>query len=292
MLQDKNILILGGDNRYLHVMKKLHNECANITAVGYPEEELTGFNIERAIITDVDFSTMDVIILPVEGMDQTGKVHPYYSPQAIQLTSAMIASTPTHCTIFSGTANNLLRKYTQEAKRSLVVLFERNDIAIANSIPTAEATLQIAMEQTTTTIHGSNIIVIGFGRVGKTVARLFHQVGANVTVAARKDEDIARIHEMTYQSIHINNLKDTLSNTDIAINTVPTEIIGEAELAMIQRNSLIIDVASKPGGTDFETADKLDINTIHALGLPGKVAPTTAGNIIADVLITLIKRIE
>lgn len=290
MLQDMNILIIGGDDRYLHVLKKLLSERSHITVVGYSDEVLTDYKINNTIISEVDFSLMDVIILPVEGIDQAGKVHSYYLTEEIQLTATMFANTPAHCTIFTGTANNLLRKYALEANRDLITLFERDDIAIANSIPTAEATLQIAMEKTTTTIHGSNVLIIGFGRVGKTIARLFHQVGANITVAARKDGDMARIQEMTYQHIHIDNIQSNLANLDIIINTVPTPVLKQKELSIIQPTSIIIDIASKPGGTDFETAERLGITAIHALGLPGKVAPTTSGNIIANVIITLLKR--
>ena len=291
MLQDMNILIIGGDDRYLHVIKKLLAERVHITVVGYSDEVLTNFHIKNKKITEVDFSLMDVIILPVEGIDQEAKVHSHYLTEEIQLTATMFANTPAHCTIFTGTANNLLRKYTLEADRALIPLFERDDIAIANSIPTAEATLQIAMEETATTIHGSDVLIIGFGRVGKTIARLFHQVGANIIVAARKDGDMARIQEMTYRHIHIDHIQSKLANSDIIINTVPTPVLKQTELSIVQPTSIIIDIASKPGGTDFKTADKLGITAIHALGLPGKVAPTTSGNIIADVIITLLKRI-
>ena len=290
MLNHIHLLVLGGDHRYVNVMKAIAAKEANITAVGYKEATIDHSLIQCKQFVDVSFETADVVLLPVEGMDATGEIHAHDNNDTIFLTQEMINKTPKHCTIFTGTANDALREMVHKADRSLVVLFERDDIAIKNAIPTAEATLQIAMEETSRTIHHSNVLVIGYGRVGKTMARLFHQVGANVTVAARKDEDFARVDEMKFGATHINDLHHTLKNVNIIINTVPAPILQEKELTTIDPQTLIIDVASKPGGTDFKTAEKLGIRAIHALGLPGKVAPTTAGDILASVLTMLLER--
>lgn len=292
MLSHINVVVLGGDDRYLHLMKRTLEHNANITAVGYPQDVTKEQHIKSALITDVDFENVDAILLPVEGMDQQGKIKSHYNDEEIYLTKEMLAKTPKTCIIYTGTANQTLRALAKESARPLVVLFERDDIAIANSVPTAEATLQIAMEETLKTVHDSEILIIGYGRIGKTIARLFYQVGAKVTVAARKDGDIARIREMTHKATDMHHLSNALATSDIIINTVPAPILQKEELSIIQANSLIIDVASKPGGTDFQTAEDLGLHAIHALGLPGKVAPTTAGNIIANVFITLLQRMS
>jgi len=48
--------------------------------------------------------------------------------------------------------------------------------------------------------------------------------------------------------------------------------------------AVIIDLASKPGGTDFRYAERRGIKALLAPGLPGIVAPKTAGRIMADCL--------
>lgn len=287
MLSKKNIAILGGDERYVQIMKKASAEHARIVAVGYSEEVLQEVPVKRSKLEEVDFHTLDAILLPVEGMDQHGHIHSTYTNDNIVLQEAILRKTPPHCTIYSGTANDILRKLTATTNRSLVVLFERDDIAIANSIPTAEATLQIAMEETNRTIHRANVLITGYGRVGKTMAHLFHQMGATVTVAARKEADIASIRALTYNAVPIHQMNQALQQAEIIINTVPVKLFGNKELPIIDADTLIIDVASKPGGVDFSLAEALQIKTIHALGLPGKVAPKTAGDVLADVLISL-----
>lgn len=290
MFQKLHIAVLGGDSRYVHVIHQLINQGATITVVGYPEDMFHDDKVTNSTISTVPFESIDALLLPIAAMDQNGNIKCHDSNETFKLTEEMLNKTKETCTVYTGTANDWLRTLTEKLNRELIVLFERDDIAIANSIPTAEATLQIAMQERTETIHDANVLVIGYGRVGKTMAHLFHQVGANVSVAARKDNDLAEISTKTYEAINLNNLGEHLTSQHIIINTAPAKILGENELASLSKNSLIIDVASKPGGTDFTVAKQMGINAIHALGLPGKFAPTTAGNIIAKVLTTLLER--
>ena len=81
------------------------------------------------------------------------------------------------------------------------------------------------MEQTLKTIHGSNILVMGFGRIGKILAKMLHGIGANVYCEARKDSDIAWIEAYGYKKIHLRNLKENVDKFDIIINTIPSMIL-------------------------------------------------------------------
>ncbi|WP_373316050.1 NAD(P)-dependent oxidoreductase [Siminovitchia terrae] len=137
-------------------------------------------------------------------------------------------------------------------------------------------------------MSGSQVMVLGFGRTGVTLARLFSAVGTKVSVAARKDSDFARISEMGLHPIHLDHLADYISGMDICINTVPHMILDAAILSKMVNSSLIIDIASKPGGTDFAFAREKGLKAIHALGLPGKTAPKTAGEIVSGVLYKLL----
>lgn len=292
MLRGKRIALIGGDKRYLQAIHHLANKNATIYLDGFREVNFEHSNVHQKNIDHIDFSQIDNIVLPVLGMDDKGMVELSYPTGKAKLTEEMIQKTPEHCVIYTGTANNTLKNLATKCNRKLVVLFERDDMAIANSIPTAEATLQIAMENTDYTIHGANVLVTGFGRVGITTARLFHQIGAKVTVAARKQADFARIREMNMQPVSLGKLFDVVKNTNICINTIPHLVITKEIINGMNKNTLIIDVASKPGGVDFNAAKSAGINTLHALGLPGKFAPKTAGNIIGHTIAELISEKE
>lgn len=287
MLKNKHIVIIGGDERYFEIIDLLSENNANITLVGYQDIEFNQSTIEYQALASLNFKTVDVIILPVGGCSEIGEVSLNFPENKVVLTKDIIKNTKKSCAIYTGTANTYLKTLATDTNRELITLFSRDDIAIANSIPTAEAALEIAMAHTDFTIHDSNVLITGLGRVGITTARLFNQVGANVTVTARKQADFARIKEMRLTPLHHNALSTT-DHVDIYINTVPHLLFTEKNIKSMKQTAIIIDLASVPGGTDFEAAEKNGIKAIHALALPGKVAPKTAGEIIANTLLTLL----
>ena len=240
-------------------------------------------------ITEVDFSQVDAIILPVAGTSLEGQVDTIFSNEKVILLEEMISITPSHCVVYSGITNPYLTGVAERANRRLVQLFKRDDVAIYNSIPTVEGTIMMAIQHTDFTIHGSNITVLGFGRVGMSVARTFHLLGAKVSVGARKTEHFARITEMGLAPFHLNELESWVKKTDICINTIPYPIVTATVISKMPVHTLIIDLASKPGGTDFRYAEKRGIKAFLAPSLPGIVAPKTAGNILANVLSQLLQ---
>lgn len=288
MLTNKHIAVIGGDERYFEVIDFFAHHHAKVDIVGYKEIEFYNGCITHKQIDDIDFSALDAILLPVQGTNEKGDIKVNYPNATVTLTKEHMQNTATHCSLFTGTTNAFLNDLANKNERDLIVLFERDDIAIANSIPTAEAALQIAMDQIDYTIHGANVLVTGFGRVGFTTARLFHQIGANVTVSVRSDKDVARLNEMRLEAIHHDNLVET-GDIDIFINTVPHLLFTKNVIDQMNKTALIIDLASKPGGTDFVAAKNANITAIHALALPGKYAPKTAGSIIANVMKDMIK---
>ena len=167
-------------------------------------------------------------------------------------------------------------------------LLQRDDLAVLNSVPTAEGALQIAMEELPYTIRGLRTVVCGMGRVGSTLARLMQRVGADVTVAARSSRDFAICEAEGLKSCTYSPLRRILPEALLVYNTVPALIFDRELLDCMNREALLIDLASMPGGTDFEYAAKRRIRTIHALSLPGKVAPAGAAQIIQKVIYNIL----
>lgn len=224
-------------------------------------------------------------MLPVSGTSESGEVEATFSNKSITLTEEILMRTPEHCVVFTGISNDFLDQITKQADRKLVKLLERDDVAIYNSIPTVEGTIMLAIKHTDITIHSSKTLVLGFGRTGMSVARAFDALGAKVKVGTIKSPDMARITEMKLTPFNIQDLQHVVTDADIIINTIPAPILKANIIAKMPSNTLIIDLASKPGGTDFRYAEKRGIEALLAPGLPGIVAPKTAGKIIANVLI-------
>ena len=172
------------------------------------------------------------------------------------------------------------------AERGLTIrdYFAREELAVANAVPTAEGAVQIAMEQLPITIHGARVLVVGFGRVGRALAQRLAALGAKVTVAARRYESLAWAQASGYGAEQTGQLAGWLCGYDLVVNTVPALVLGEAELADLKPDCLVLDLASKPGGVDLEAAGRLGRTVIWALSLPGKVAPVTAGAAIKNTI--------
>ena len=159
---------------------------------------------------------------------------------------------------------------------------------LMNTIPTSEGAIQIAMEELSTTIYGLKVLITGFGRITKVMVKALNGLGAKVTITARKYSDLAWAEIYGCRAIHICELDSCLSDFDIVYNTVPAVILDDKRLSALKDNCLVIDLASKPGGVDFDTARRLGIKTIWALSLPGKVAPITSGEIIAGTICNIL----
>ena len=163
----------------------------------------------------------------------------------------------------------------------------REELAVKNAVPTAEGALGMIMTESDETVCGMSIAVTGWGRVAKACARLFAAVGASVTVFARNISALSEAESMGYRAMRIDRLAERAGDFRTLVNTVPALVLTEQVLENTAADCLIIDLASKPGGTDFAACAKLPRKAVHALSLPGKCAPVTAGAIIADTVINI-----
>ncbi|EKN65658.1 dipicolinate synthase subunit A [Neobacillus bataviensis LMG 21833] len=289
MLTGMQIAVIGGDARQLEIIRKLTELDARLSLIGFEQLDHAFTGAVKEKLDEVDFSNIDAIILPVAGTNLEGNVETIFSNEKVILTEEVLSNTPEHCTIYSGISNPFLNGLIKQSKRTLVQLFSRDDVAIYNSIPTVEGTIMMAIQHTDYTIHGSNITILGLGRCGMSTARAFHALGAKVKVGARKSEHLARITEMGVTPFHLSDIVKEMTGTDILINTIPHPIVTAEVIAKLPAHTLVIDIASKPGGTDFRYAEKRGIKALLAPSLPGIVAPKTAGIILADVLAQLLQ---
>ncbi len=172
--------------------------------------------------------------------------------------------------------------------------YEKEEFSVANAIPSAEGAIEIAMHELPITLFGASALVIGYGRIGKVLSKLLKAFGTNVTASARKASDLAWIKADGITPVKTYELDELLDKQrfDMIFSTVPHTVLTAKELSKIRAGTLIVDLASKPGGVDIEESKKLSHNVIWALSLPGKVAPVTSGHIIADTVLAHLKKYE
>ncbi len=165
------------------------------------------------------------------------------------------------------------------------------EVALRNAVATAEGTLAEAIKYGRINISGSKCLVIGYGRCAKEIVTRFHAMGAYVTVAARNKyaRDDAAFHGMDVCNMFE---RDEYKDYDFVINTVPARVLGRKEIDKLNEDVVIIDIASVPGGTDFVSCRERNITAVHSLGLPGKYSPKTSGEILGNVIVEVLEKIE
>jgi dipicolinate synthase subunit A len=134
--------------------------------------------------------------------------------------------------------------------------------------------------------------VIGYGKVAFATAKLFHAVGAVVTVFARKEQARIEAHMMGYTAKPLDELSACAGEYELLINTVPARILNREILSKISKDAWIMELASAPFGLDFDEAKSLGVHVELASGLPGKFFPETAGYAVADTVLDLLREKE
>lgn len=279
------IAFLGGDARMVEVIRYLEDWDASIVLFGFDHFSPKGADVRKLEFTESHLAEADVVIFPVAGMNDNGEVDAHYADAPLVLSDEHFASLKKSALIFTGIAREYFSSVVRKYGLSMLQLMELDEVAIANSIPTAEGAMALAMEHTEITIHGSRSVVLGLGRCGLTLARMLAGIGAKVCVCAREPGNLARAEEMGFRAYPMTQLEYALADADIIFNTIPAKVLTADVLTQISRQTVIIDIASAPGGVDYRYAEKHGIKAILAPSLPGVVAPVTAGRILAQSIV-------
>lgn len=148
-----------------------------------------------------------------------------------------------------------------------------------NARITAYCATRLAMDRLPCILYGCPVLIIGWGRIGKCLGKLLRDMGARVTVAARKASDRAMLEALGYDSLSTEGLGYSLVRFRVVFNTAPELILSAEDMVYAPEEQLKIELASRPG---MEASD-----VIRAGGLPGKDAPESSGALIAQTLLRL-----
>lgn len=281
-------LVLGGDLRNVKLAEMLADDGNKVYSFGQDrsDEILDDGRIEKCSSLKMAIDKAQIIIASVPFSSNDEFVNAPFAHDKIMIEDLMKNN---KSKIFiSGSIKEGLKKQLDEKYMEVVDIMKRDDLAILNTIATAEGTIEVAIKNTDKILQGSRVLILGFGRVGKIVANKFSRLSAIVTCAARKVSDLAWIKAYGYNSLNINDMLYDLKDFDIIINTVPQMILKEKELKHVDSEVLLIDLASSPGGIDGKIALSMGLNFIWALALPGRIAPSSSAKFIKDTVYTIL----
>lgn len=282
-------LVLGGDLRSIKLAQMLADDGNKVYSYGQDKSDaiLDDGRIEKCISIKNALEKAQIILAPVPFSSNGESINTPFSHNKIMIEDLMKKNKDK--IFISGSIKENIKKDLEEKYLEVIDIMQRNDLAILNTIATAEGTVEVAIRSTDKILQGSRVLILGFGRVGKIVANKFSKMSALVTCAARKVSDLAWIKAYGYNSLNIHDMLYDLSEFDIIINTIPQTIMKERELKHVDSEVLLIDLASAPGGIDGKVATSMGLNFIWALALPGRIAPSSSAKFIKDTVYTILE---
>ena len=261
----KKITIIGGDKRLITVKEQLETSGYPVDTIGLFENDLG------------DVESSKVIILPVPTTKDGVHIHTPLTDKKITLEEVTQKTNENQLLLC---CNYLFKN------RKCVDYGSLDSYALLNAVPTAEGAIKIAIENTDFTLWKSKCLVIGYGRVGKVLANRLKAFGCDVTITARKPADLSLAETLGFNYINTEHLNYEKLDFNIIFNTVDVTVISDEKIEDINCD-LIIDLSSN-SGLNLEKTQKKGIKTIKAAGLPGKVAPFTAAEILSKTIIHII----
>lgn len=279
-----SVAVIGGDKRQLYCARAFLADGMRVTLGGF-EKLKSECDIEIASPLEAALCS-EFIVLPLPCV-KGERINAPFAKDEVVLDEALSLSMSGK-KVFCGQKDKLL-KVAPTLNADLVFDYSlREEFSVLNAIATAEGAIELAMHEYEGTIAHSRCLVCGYGRIGKALCDMLISLNADVTVSARKQSDLAWISTKQCRCAKTDKLS-TLSSFDIIFNTVPALVFDSKVLSHIAKDALVIDLASVPGGVDFASASRLNICAIHALSLPGKAAPKTAGEIIKNTITNMLE---
>ena len=271
-MQTMHFTVMGGDKRLYYTAEALRQAGHTVSILPGGEN---------------DTPKTPLLILPVP-LSRDGKtIQAPAADKPMQLqTLAQRLSADTQ--VFCGMAGDAADLFYRRGIR-LYDYAKREEFSIRNAVPTAEGAAEIVLRAIPSTIRGAQILVTGYGKTARACARLFGNMGAHVTVAARRCSALAAADSAGYRALYLDELYRFTDAFDAVVNTVPALVLGERELASLRRDCPIVEIASAPYGTDMDAAKRLGLSVHIAPSLPGKIAPKTAGGILAETVLNILR---
>lgn len=271
MQSEKIITVAGGDLRmYCAAVRlaELTDWC--VQAVGFSKAPAASGNV--VLCGDNLSGTLpcDILVLPIRAGQDGETVEAPFGTMPLQL-SELLSLVKSDGMVTGGQLKPELVQQLHAAGLDTVDYLEREELCVANAVPTAEGAIQIAMEETLRTLHGGRALVVGYGRIGMALAPRLQGLGMETTVCARRCETRALAETIGCRSVSMEQLAQAAQECDVVFNTVPVPVLVENVLKALSPDAVIIDLASRPGGTDFAAAKRLGTHVVWALSLPPDV---------------------
>ena len=222
-------------------------------------------------VTNIPSNNVTHLVLPAPAFQRCGKLTDGRDLAEI------LSDIPKNITIICG---NLGSESLNEYKS--FDLLQDEEYLARNAAITAECALRVAVNKLPITLSDAPVLILGWGRIGKHLAKLLCRLDCDISVAARKESDLGMITSLGFHAVTYSSLSSRMSNYRILFNTVPAEVLPVHIAEKCPANCRMIDLASSPGISDSRVTE--------ARGLPGKLAPESSGHLLAETILRYLKQ--
>ncbi len=290
------LAILGGDRRQSALAVKMSEYGASVSVFGIGATDLAD---EKKITMCQDLDTAlhsaQAIILP---LPVSGDGEYLNCPDSNEkLTLDEIFEKAEGRPVLGGNFSPAVKRRAEKSGVNLTDYFDSEELKVRNSVLASEGAVSVAMNELDVSLFGSKCLVTGYGRLAKTLAPMLRALGADVTVAARKNIDLAWAAAYGFGTLKLgvkkngsSSLTDLTQDIDVIFNTVPCWIFDRSVLSVLSKRTLIVDLASAPGGVDPKAVDSLGMKVVRALSIPGRYAPVSAGRLLGEHISELLRQ--
>lgn len=274
MTKQDNILIIGGDARQKYLYYEIMNNGFHVSSYDVPDIKDCS-NLNEALQKN------NIFILPIP-FTKNGKN--IYSPSKDISIDFLLSVIKPFSKIYGGCFTSDFKNKCQGNNISTCDFMDNDTFELKNAIATAEGAIAEAVINSSINLHMANCLVLGYGKCGRAIASRLQALNCNVCVCVRRHEQMALAFESGHHYMNITSLAREIRHYDYIFNTIPTLVLTRNVLCNAKSEVTIIDIASKPGGTDFDACSHLGLNAHLCLSIPGKYAPKASSKIIYDCL--------
>jgi len=278
MTKKKSIAIIGGDKRQKYLADILLSK--ELSTLCYGNSSMN----ETAIIANNLNEIMEnstVLICPIPFTNDQEHIINLESKEDLTIKDFINGLKPHHIVI-GGKFPTPLKEYCCNKKITHYDLLENESFTINNAIATAEGAIMEAIQSSPINIHNSKCLILGYGRCGSVLANRLSNLNGNICILIRRETQAAIASSYGYSYCYENQLDVKVQESDFIFNTIPSLILTESTLRLVNKNATIIDIAAFPGGLDYEYVQSAGINAKLCLGIPGKISPLTSARFIYE----------
>lgn len=274
-MAEYDIAVIGGDRRTAYMVPFFREKGYRV--IGYelccPEEKIEADGCADSLKQALESAEIIVCGIPIE---KKGIVN-------LRELSRHIRK---RYMVFGGVIPESFRQECEERGISCYDFMKDEGIAIFNAVATAEGVLLEALLHKETNIHGSKSLVLGYGRCGKVLAQKLKALSAEVTVCGENASELALAEAMGMKTLPLRSLEEELLGFEYIYNTIPALILDAVKMRRVNKDALIIDIASGKGGVNYKEAKRMKVKAMHCLGLPGKYAGKVSAQRLADYVMS------